>query len=231
MPFRVIKKTVIMKRTVKSKFKAVLFDMDGILIDSMPYHFISWFEALRQYDIRVTPMDIFAMEGAKWDKVIRFAFKRDKKKLQADLIEKICAQRNVLMKKYFKRYVFAQIPMILGILKKRGFLTAIVTGSSLKEAEKMLPANIYSMFDIAVAGDMIKRSKPYPDPYLLAARKLGVKTCECLAVENAPYGIKSAKSAKMFCVAVATSLPEQYLKEASIIFKNHTELYKYIKNL
>ena len=71
-----------MKKTVKSKFKAVLFDMDGILVDSMPYHFISWFEALRQYDIRVTPMDIFAMEGAKWDKVIRFAFKRNKKNLQ-----------------------------------------------------------------------------------------------------------------------------------------------------
>jgi beta-phosphoglucomutase len=204
--------------------------MDGILVDSMPYHFISWFEALRKYGVRVTPMDIFGMEGAKWDKVIKFAFGRDKKKLDKNITEKIKNERNALLKKYFKRYIFAEIPGILEFLKSRGFLTAIVTGSSLAEAEKMLPKEICGLFDAAVAGDMVKRSKPHADPYLLAAKKLKLKPSECYVVENAPYGIKAANAAKMYCAAISTSLPEKYLHEAGIIFGSHKDFFSYLKN-
>lgn len=216
-------------KTNLKKFKAALFDMDGILVDSMPYHFISWFEALRKYDVRVTPMDIFGMEGVKWDKVIRFVFKRDKKKLNARLIKSIQDERNILMKKYFKRYIFAEIPQILTFFKKRGFLTAIVTGSSKAEAKKMLPAEIYALFDAAVAGDMVKRSKPYPDPYLIAAKELSVRPENCLVIENAPCGIKAAKAAKMYCAAITTSLPKEFLGDADIIFDSHKNFYQYFK--
>jgi beta-phosphoglucomutase len=209
--------------------KAFLFDMDGVLVDSMPYHFISWFEALRKHGVRVTPMDVFCMEGAKWDKVIRFVFKREKKKLTQDLLKKIQNERNLLLKKHFKRYIFSEIPAILKMLKNRGYLTAIVTGSSLFESKKMLPAEIRSLFDTTVAGDMVKRSKPYPDPYLLAAKKLGLKHSQCFVIENAPYGIKSAKAAKIYCAAISTSLPEEYLKQADIVFEHHNELYSFLK--
>ena len=72
---------------------------------------------------------------------------------------------------------------------------------------------------------MIKKGKPYPDSYLTAAKKLRVKPTECIVVENAPYGIKAAKSAKMFCIAVTTSLPKQYLKQADIICKKVSEVF------
>ena len=216
---------------INRKFKAVLFDMDGILVDSMPYHFISWFEVLRKYGVRVTPMDIFEMEGAKWDKVIKFAFKREGKNLDNAVILKIQSERNILLKKYFKRYNFSEIPAILKTLKAKGFLTAIVTGSSSIEAKKMLPKEIRVYFDALVAGDMVKRSKPYPDPYLLAAKKLKVKPSECFAVENAPYGIKSAKAAKMYCTAISTSLPKIYLHEADIIFNDHKDFCHFLRKM
>ena len=72
---------------------------------------------------------------------------------------------------------------------------------------------------------MIKRGKPYPDSYLTAAKQLEVKPKECVVIENAPYGIKAAKAAKMFCVAVTTSLPKQYLKQADIICKKISEIF------
>ncbi|MCL2335058.1 MAG: HAD family phosphatase [Endomicrobia bacterium] len=155
-------------------FKAVLFDMDGVLVDSMPYHFISWFEVLRKYDIRVTPGDIFEREGAKWNEVIKFAFKRDRRPLSPETEKKIFEERRALFAKYFKRYIFAGAFIILEALKNRGFSLGLVSGSSLDEAKKMLPEEIYGLFDVKITGDMVKRGKPYPDPYLIAAKKLNI---------------------------------------------------------
>ncbi|MCL1972558.1 MAG: HAD family phosphatase [Endomicrobia bacterium] len=227
-----------MKKKLNIKnFKALLFDMDGIVVDSMPYHFISWFEVLKHYGVRVSPMTIFEMEGAKWDEVIKTAYKQSGKKFTPGIAAKIRFERETIFKKYFNRYIFDGIPEFLreqsspkqGFKQslKQSFMTGLVTGSSLKEAEGFLPADLYNLFDVVVAGDMVKRSKPYPDPYLAAAKKLGVLPKECFVIENAPYGIKAAKAAKMCCAAITTSLPASYLKEADIIFQNHKELYSF----
>ena len=213
-----------MKNKLK-KFKAVLFDMDGIIVDSMPYHFISWFEALYEYGVRVSPVDIFGMEGAKWDKVIRYTFKRDGLKLTEKTAQKIFINRQKLFAKYFKRYIFPDIIKTIKLLKNQGFLLGIVTGSSLAEAKKMLPKNIYNLFDTKVAGDMVKRGKPYPDSYLLAAKQLNLPPKECIVIENAPYGIKAAKAAKMYCIAIATSLSKKYLNQADKVYLTHKKLY------
>jgi HAD superfamily hydrolase (TIGR01509 family) len=209
---------------MNKKFKAVFFDMDGVIVDSMPYHFISWFEALRKYNVRVTPADIFGMEGAKWDKVIRFAFKRESKPLDEKTVRKIFLNRQALFAKYFKRYIFDAITDIIKLVKKCGLPAGLVTGSSLDEAKKMLPAEIYSLFDVKVAGDMVKKGKPFPDSYLLAAKKLSVNPRRCLVIENAPYGIKAAKAAGMYCIVIATSLSKEYLSGADKIYKTHRRL-------
>ncbi|MCL2144050.1 MAG: HAD family phosphatase [Endomicrobia bacterium] len=215
-----------MKKNLNIKnFKAVLFDMDGIVVDSMPYHFISWFEVLKRYGVRVSPMTIFEMEGAKWDAVIKLAYKQSGKKLAAGLTDKIRFERETVFKKYFNRYIFDGICEFIRFLKKRGILAGLVTGSSLKEAKRFLPGTLYALFDAVVAGDTVKRSKPYPDPYLTAASKLKVFPKECIAVENAPYGIKAAKAAKMRCFAVATTLPKKKLSKADMVFDSHKELY------
>ncbi|MCL2390060.1 MAG: HAD family phosphatase [Endomicrobia bacterium] len=211
------------------KLKAVLFDMDGIIVDTMPYHFISWFEVLKRYGVRVTPMTIFEMEGAKWGAVIELACKQSGKKPAAGVADKIRFEREKIFKKYFNRYVFDGIPKLLKLLKKQGVLIGIVSGSSLKEAKRFLPKSLYGLFDVIVTGDMIKRSKPYPDPYLTASKKLGVMPKECLVIENAPYGIKSAKAANMKCIAVATTLPKDKLLRADRIFNTHKELYEYFE--
>ncbi|MDR2192253.1 MAG: HAD family phosphatase [Endomicrobium sp.] len=217
-----------MKNKLK-KFKAVFFDMDGVIVDSMPYHFISWFEALRKYNVRAAPADIFGMEGAKWDKVIRYTFKRDGLKFTEQIAHKIFLDRRRLFTKYFKRYIFGAIVELIILLKNRGFLIGLVTGSSLTEAKKMLPKNIYDLFDVKVAGDMVKRGKPYPDSYLLAAKKLNLSPKECMVIENAPYGIKAARAAKMYCAAIATSLSKKHLKNANKVYSTHKELLDYFK--
>ena len=214
-----------MKIKKLKKYKAVLFYMDGVIIDSMPYHFISWFETLKEYNITISPFDIYEKEGEKCEVCVKRFFKRDKIKCDAKIIAEVLKLRDKLYKKYFKVHLFANIEQLLIKLKNKGFLLAIVTGSTRQKVVSMLPKKILSKFNVIVSADMIKKGKPYPDSYLTAAKKLRVKPTECIVVENAPYGIKAAKSAKMFCIAVTTSLPKQYLKKADIICKKISEVF------
>ena len=207
------------------KYKAVLFDMDGVIVDSMPYHFISWFETLKKYNITVSPFDIYEKEGEKCETCVERFFKRDKIKCDAKIIAEVLNIRDKLYKKYFKVHLFLNIEQILIKLKNKGFLLAIVTGSTRQKVVSMLPKKILSKFNVIVSADMIKKGKPHPDSYLTAAKQLKVNTEECVVIENAPYGIKAAKSAKMFCIAVTTSLPKQYLKQADIICKKISEVF------
>ena len=202
-----------------NKYKAVLFDMDGVIVDSMPYHFISWFETLKKYNVTVSPFDIYENEGEKCEICVKRFFKRDNIKCNDKIIDEVLKVRDKLYKKYFKVHLFSDIEFVLNKLKEKGFLLAIVTGSNREKVKSMLPKKIISKFDVIIAADMIKRGKPHPDSYLTAAKQLNVKPSQCIVIENAPYGIKAAKAAKMFCVAVTTSLPEQYLKQADIICK------------
>ena len=207
------------------KYKAVLFDMDGVIVDSMPYHFISWFETLKKYNITVSPFDIYEKEGEKCETCVERFFKRDKIKCDAKIIAEVLKLRDKLYKKYFKVHLFSNIEQILIKLKNKGFLLAIVTGSTRQKVVSMLPKKILSKFNVIVSADIIKKGKPHPDSYLTAAKKLRVKPTECIVVENAPYGIRAAKSAKMFCVAVTTSLPKQYLKQADITCNKVSEVF------
>ena len=207
-----------------NKYKAVLFDMDGVIVDSMPYHFISWFETLKKYNVTVSPFDIYENEGEKCEICVKRFFKRDNIEYNDKIIAEILKLRDKIYKKYFKVHLFLDIEPVLNKLQKQGFYLAIVTGSNRDKVKSMLPKKIISKFDTIIAADMIKRGKPYPDSYLTAAKQLKVKPKECIVIENAPYGIKAAKAAKMFCVAVTTSLPEQYLKQSDVVCKKVSDI-------
>lgn len=214
-----------MKNKKFNKYKAVLFDMDGVIVDSMPYHFISWFETLKKYNVTVSPFDIYEKEGEKCEICVKRFFKRDNIKYNDKILTEVLKLRDKLYKKYFKVYLFPDIEQVLNKLKKQGFLLAIVTGSNKDKVKAMLPKKIISKFDVIIAADMIKRGKPYPDSYLTAEKQLNVTPDECIVVENAPYGIKAAKAAKMFCIAVTTSLPKEFLTKADIICKKISEVF------
>ncbi|MDR3195505.1 MAG: HAD family phosphatase [Endomicrobium sp.] len=210
-------------------FKAAFFDMDGIIVDSMPYHFISWFEAARKYGVHLNPMTIFSMEGAKYADVLAPAFARSNKPLTPEIINQIPQEREELLKGYFRRYIFEGMPEFIKSLKNQGVLVGLVTGSYYREVERVLLKELFDLFDTVVAGDCVNKGKPDPEPYLTAARNLKIAPKYCLVVENAPYGVKAAKTAEMTCFAVATSLPKEYLSQADSVFETHEELYKYFE--
>ncbi|MDP8212654.1 MAG: HAD family phosphatase [Candidatus Zapsychrus exili] len=105
-------------------------------------------------------------------------------------------------------------------LKKQGFKLALVTGSAHSEIKKILPERIYNLFEVIVTGSDVKNGKPHPEPYLKAIKALKIKKTQAIVIENAPFGIKSAKTAGLKCYAIETSLPKKYLKQADKIFEN-----------
>jgi beta-phosphoglucomutase len=209
---------------LKFKPEAVIFDMDGVIVDSMPYHFLAWYETLRSYGVRVSCFDVYAKEGERWEKTLKDLLRKAGIKPSPRLLKEIFLKRQRIFKKYFRRFIFKGSSDSLALLKSKGYLLGLVTGSPIEEVHKILPAKILSMFNVIVAGNQVKKGKPHPEPYLKASKLLGLLPRRCMVVENAPFGIKSAKSAGMFCVAVTTSLPAEYLKEADIIVEKLADI-------
>ncbi|MCX5708462.1 MAG: HAD family phosphatase [Candidatus Omnitrophica bacterium] len=202
---------------VKSRFRAIIFDMDGVIVDSMPYHYLAWYEALMPYGIRVSCFDVYSKEGERWEKTLRELFLRSGIKVSDKLFKKIFLSRKKIFRKYFKRFIFPGAQEFLVCLKNKGYLLGLVTGTPEAEIKKILPSSIKVLFDCIIAGDKVKKGKPDPEPYLRAAKALKTKAGLCAVVENAPLGIESAKRAGMFCIALTTSLPRQYLSRADAL--------------
>lgn len=191
--------------------------MDGVIVDSMPYHFIAWYEALRPWGVRVNCFDVYSKEGERWEKTLTGLLKRAKIRPTRAVLKKIFLARQKIFRDNFKRYIFQGVEDFLLCLKKRGYLLGLVTGTPRAEINKILPGEIRNLFDSVVAGNEVKNGKPHPEPYLKAAEAFKLKPSECIVVENAPFGIESAKRAGMFCIALTTSLPREYLRSADLI--------------
>jgi beta-phosphoglucomutase len=217
-------------KKLKFKPQAVIFDMDGVIVDSMPYHFIAWYEALRPYGVRVTCFDVFAKEGEQWEKSLRYFLRRAGIKPTAQLLAEIFARRRKIFKKNFKRFLFKGAVELLFRLKNNGYLLGLVTGTPLAQVKKILPPRIFNLFEAVITGDRVKKGKPHPQPYLTAACALKLKPKRCLVIENAPFGIESAGKAGMYCVAVTTSLPAQYLGMADMVVDTLEDVSLLIKS-
>ena len=211
-------------KKLKTRPKAIIFDMDGVIVDSMAYHFIAWYEALRPWGIRVSCFEVYAQEGERWETTLKELLRRNKIKPTAKVLNTIFALRQKIFKRYFKRFIFHGAYELLVDLKKRGFLLGLVTGTPLDGIKKIMPAKILKLFTGIVAGNQVKNGKPHPEPYLRAASLLKIAPESCLVIENAPFGITSAKQAGMACIAVSTSLPKEYLTAADLVVENLSQI-------
>ncbi len=194
--------------------------MDGVIVDSMVYHFFAWYEALRPLGIRVTCFDVYAKEGERWEKSMRDFLLKNNIRPTAKIMKDLFLRRHAIFKKVYRRVIFNGAEELLVCLKNRGYVLGLVTGTPFTQMRLILPEKIKSVFNCIITGDMVHNGKPDPEPYLKAAKCLKLKPAQCLVVENAPLGILSAKNAGMHCVAVSTSLPGDYLKKADVIVDN-----------
>ncbi|WP_022856108.1 HAD family hydrolase [Thermodesulfobacterium thermophilum] len=210
----------------------VFFDLDGTLIDSMPYHAKAWIEALAEYGIKFKEEEVYLYEGAIEFEMVRDIFLQKGFTIDKNFFENLFKkQKAIFLSRYASKVKpFPEVPGILETLKKEKKGLALVTSSHVEILEKVLPKSFYSYFSVVLTGDRIKKRKPHPDPYLEALKAFNTSINQGLVVENSPAGVISAKGANLFCVAITTTLSEEHLRLADLIVKDHTELKEVLLN-
>lgn len=211
-----------------TRYRAFLFDMDGVVTDTMPIHLQAWKEAFHPYGIEVGRMDVYIREGQQSRIMAREIAEEKGKSFGREDLEKIVEEKG----KIFDRKVAAHarafdgVAETLRMLRGNGIMTALVTGSRQSSAKNVLKAaGVDGLFDVIVTGDDTEKGKPNPDPFLKAIEKLRLNRIDCIVVENAPLGIKAARAAEVdYVIAVATSLGREYLLEADDIMDSFSEL-------
>jgi beta-phosphoglucomutase len=207
----------------------LIFDMDGVITDTMPYHFRAWKAVFAGEGIEVSHKDIYKREGQKGIDSVRELFLEKEKFYSTEIGKDLLEKKEKLFKRIFKRKFIAGSRAFIRKSHAQGFKLALVTGTSRHEAKKLLPKNLWDCFDVTVCGSDVQNGKPHPEPYLKAIRKLDVGPKQAVAFENAPFGVRSAKAAGLYCMALETSLPAVYLKNADAVFSSFKELESKVK--
>ena len=208
----------------------VIFDMDGVIVDGMPYHIKSWKDALSTIDIYASDLDIYLMEGMTGRETMEVFVKKSEISISDETADKIIKLKRKIFNDIFTVKLIKGIKDLLLELKDRQYNLALVTGTRLEVVKKVLQVGLENIFEIIVAGEMVNKGKPDPEPYLKAVDELNATKEDCIVIENAPAGITSAKSAGLTCFAVQTSLSEEYLQDADKVFKDIDGISKYLLN-
>ncbi len=206
----------------------VIFDMDGVIVDGMPYHIKSWKEALSTIDMSVSDLDIYLMEGMTGRETMEIFVKKSNKSNSDETADKIIKLKRKIFNDIFTVTLIKGIKNFLLELKDRQYNLALVTGTRLEVVKKVLQVGLENIFEVIVTGEMVNKGKPDPEPYLKAVDELKATKEDCIVIENAPAGITSAKGAGLTCFAVQTSLSEEYLQDADKIFQNIDEVSKHV---
>ncbi|MFQ5865545.1 MAG: HAD family hydrolase [bacterium] len=204
--------------------KAVLFDYDGVLVNSLPFHVKAWQNVLSAYNIKVKPDDVRLREGSRSIEIAREIFEDWNVNISEDALVKLVETKQRIYRDITKAKLEHGVEAFLDKLKRQGILLGLVTGSARLNVQAVLNSAVTGQFDIFISGDDVNEGKPSPEAYLKAAHELNVAPSQCLVIENAPLGIEAAKKAGMLVVGLTTTLDQSHLDGADFIAQDLMEL-------
>ena len=196
----------------------IIFDMDGVLVDSEPVIEAAAIAGLKEYGVEAEPEDFTPFIGAGEDRYIGgvaekygVAYKKEMKDRVYEIYLEIVDD---------KLKVFKGTKEVLNQLTDDGYNLALASSADAVKIEANLKvADIsQSLFEAIVSGEDVEEKKPAPEIYLKTADKMGEAPATCLVVEDSVHGVKSAKAANMKCAAITTSFSREELKEAGADF-------------
>ena len=197
------------------RLRAVLFDMDGVLYNSMPSHAKAWHRAMAHFGYDLPEQEAYMHEGRTGASTINIVSRRQRGVEESEeRIQEIYRVKS----QFFNEYPPAEpMPGALELLRKlqaQGLKILIVTGSGQASLLDRLNHHFPGVFcrELMVTAFDVQRGKPDPEPYLMGLPKGGLRAEECVVVENAPLGVRAAKAAGIFTIAVNTGpLPDEAL--------------------
>jgi beta-phosphoglucomutase len=195
---------------------AIIWDMDGVIVDSAPFHFAAWEEIFSERRAKFTREDFIPLFGSRNDFIIRNVLGQD---VPEKDVKSIAREKE----RKFRARIKGETALLPGVSRmlntlKGSFKMALATSAPRENIRLILgELNIGEYFDCVVSGHEVAKSKPSPEIYSLAARRLKADPKNCIVIEDSPLGVKAALAAGMKCLAVSNSHPEQDLAEASAV--------------
>ena len=200
-----------------SKSKAVIWDMDGVIVDTALYHLEAWQAAFQKRGVNFTEADFRHGFGQRNDSIIRGILGADVSSSQVDAISREKEES-------FRRSIVGRLRPLPGVtglmtaLKEQGFKMALASSAPIENIHLVIRTlNIGSCFEAIVCDKDVTEGKPSPQAFLLAAERLGVEPGKCVVIEDAITGVTAAKRAGMYCLAVTNTHPRRCLMEADLV--------------
>lgn len=187
--------------------KAVLFDMDGVLYDSMRFHAKSWQITAEKFHLMSTEEEFYMLEGRTGRSTIDLLFQRTFGRLASEEENKaVYAHKSALFNQINEGKEMAGAVEVLAHVCQQQLDRLVVTGSGQKALVDKLTSSFPHCFERSrmVTADDVTHGKPHPEPYLMGLQKAEVKANEALVIENAPLGVEAAVAAGIFTIAVNT---------------------------
>lgn len=200
-----------------NKAKAVIWDMDGVIADTAPYHFSAWQEVFRKRGVNFTEEDFRHSFGQRNDTIIRDTLGEDTSWAE---INEISSEKE----ENFRRRIRQNLKPLPGViklitfLKQHRFKMALASSAPIENIQLLIKGlGINDRFQSITSDKDVTEGKPNPQVFLLAAQKLEVKPKNCVVIEDAVAGVTAAKRAGMYCLAITNTHPRTSLLEADFI--------------
>lgn len=198
--------------------KAVLFDMDGVLFNSMPNHAYAWSHAMTDFGLKMEPEEVYMNEGRTGKGTINILSNRYWGRDATDEeVQQIYDAKSSLFNSLPEAQPMPGAIDLLYKVRAQGLMRVIVTGSATHALLDRVNAAFPDLFtpELMVTAFDVRQGKPNPEPYLMGLKKANINADEAIVVENAPLGIQASRAAGIFTIAVNTGpLKDEILKEA-----------------
>ncbi len=204
--------------------KAIIFDMDGVIIDSEPLHLELERELLEELGGKITPEEHQKFVGTT-DYYMWSTFK-NKFNIKNSIEEMIAIKKERFLQNIHKINLVDNFEEFMLTVHKEGYLLGLASSNNRKTVDSIIKKfNLDKYFEFIISGEEVSKGKPNPEIFLTAANKMNVKPHECLVIEDATNGVKAAKSAGMKCIGLKNpNSGDQDLSQADLIVDNFSEL-------
>ncbi len=197
---------------------AVLWDLDGVLVDTAAHHFRAWRRLFRELGRDLSEEDFRRTFGLRNDAILQTLVGH----LPREETVRLSRRKEELYRQGIARGLapMSGVLELLHQLRARAKGLAIVSSTPRENVDVALRSlGLTGFFDTVVAEEDVRQGKPDPEGYLLAAERLGLMSSECVVIEDAPGGVEAAKRAGMKCVGLAAERPEGALAKADLVVK------------
>ncbi len=206
-----------------NSLRAVIWDLDGVIIDSAEEHRQAWQRLAQEEGVRFTDTDFWATFGKRNDDIITIVWGA----LPAGRIRALADRKEIYFRELIRKTA-APLPGSIELLRglhEAGFLQALASSAPVENIQLISEVlGLRQYLTALVSGETVPHGKPAPDIFLKAAGELGVEPSRCLVIEDAVAGVQAAHAAGMKCIAVAGDRDLPGLHEAELLVKSLTEV-------